>query len=524
MMARPLIRLNGRSIAKPKAAAMVILLTMSAAASGNAPSVIAQTFRNVEEDAVWWTLEEIADVGGEPWLLGRTNYTDASGSLLYREAEIVLRAADLAVTDHPLEPSIHIGVDELRRGWGLLRSGDVVLHGALRCDDCTLAGEEAALRWNVATGDAHYLFSSADEMRLGDEITTISGIEDVHATRAGDVYAALRIVGGLSSQYGLIRAASAAPPDHVQGVLLPGAEIRTADGEVVGAFDDLFIPGDGRVFDVLPFSGELLVRARVEEPGGGTTRHILRDGVSVRRPGQFLAGVPLADLSGAVLGEKGELFFAGRFVQGDDITFDNDGFIAWGDALAVREGEACPGLPGFTFAGGPAHLAANHHGDAAFAWSARDADGETLDVLYYNGELLLKSGDRIDVNGDGVIDDDDHGSVVAALPSRGDLLLGRTAAHLFVEAVLPQYGLREVLLRVPLPVNVDNPWDTRPPCPGDVDGDRLVDQADLGLLLAAFEHDETSPAYDPRADFDADGDVDQADLGELTAAMAANCD
>ncbi len=48
------------------------------------------------------------------------------------------------------------------------------------------------------------------------------------------------------------------------------------------------------------------------------------------------------------------------------------------------------------------------------------------------------------------------------------------------------------------------------PCPGDLDGDNDTDQADLGLLLAAYE-------FDAGGDLDSDGDTDQADLGILLA-------
>jgi hypothetical protein len=145
-------------------------------------------------------------------------------------------------------------------------------------------------------------------------------------------------------------------------------------------------------------------------------------------------------------------------------------------------------------------------------------------VLYYNGELLLKTGDLIDANADGRIDAADHGSTVVDLHVGSDVVLGRQTITLLAEAILPQYGLRRVMLRVgPLPA-IANPWDERTPCPGDVSGDRIVDQADLGLLLAAYEQNEAGPVYDPRADFDADGDVDQADLGVLISAYETTCD
>ena len=49
-------------------------------------------------------------------------------------------------------------------------------------------------------------------------------------------------------------------------------------------------------------------------------------------------------------------------------------------------------------------------------------------------------------------------------------------------------------------------------CPGDLDGDGIVNGADFGLLLAAFN------TSDPAADLDGDGDVSGADIGGLLAA------
>jgi Dockerin type I domain len=53
--------------------------------------------------------------------------------------------------------------------------------------------------------------------------------------------------------------------------------------------------------------------------------------------------------------------------------------------------------------------------------------------------------------------------------------------------------------------------------PGDVNGDGVVDQSDLGLLLAAYDYCDGDPNYNPAADFDGDGCVGQPDLGVLLA-------
>ncbi len=60
------------------------------------------------------------------------------------------------------------------------------------------------------------------------------------------------------------------------------------------------------------------------------------------------------------------------------------------------------------------------------------------------------------------------------------------------------------------------PFSNAPPCPGDLDGDDDVDQADLGQLLAAYNQTD-------EGDLDGDGDTDQADLGILLANYGTNC-
>ncbi|MCK4871860.1 MAG: S8 family serine peptidase [Phycisphaerales bacterium] len=53
-------------------------------------------------------------------------------------------------------------------------------------------------------------------------------------------------------------------------------------------------------------------------------------------------------------------------------------------------------------------------------------------------------------------------------------------------------------------------------CPGDLNGDGMRDQADLGILLAAYGHDDGG-------DIDGDGDTDQEDLGLLLSVYDVPC-
>ncbi|MGP1347291.1 MAG: PQQ-dependent sugar dehydrogenase [Phycisphaerales bacterium] len=54
------------------------------------------------------------------------------------------------------------------------------------------------------------------------------------------------------------------------------------------------------------------------------------------------------------------------------------------------------------------------------------------------------------------------------------------------------------------------------PCPGDLDGNLIVDSDDLGVLLSAF-------GTGPEGDLDDDGDTDSDDLGILLSAFGSSC-
>ena len=59
------------------------------------------------------------------------------------------------------------------------------------------------------------------------------------------------------------------------------------------------------------------------------------------------------------------------------------------------------------------------------------------------------------------------------------------------------------------------------PCPGDLDGDRDIDLADLAILLAHYPTETGAQPED--GDIDGDGDVDLADLAALLAVYGTDC-
>jgi len=62
------------------------------------------------------------------------------------------------------------------------------------------------------------------------------------------------------------------------------------------------------------------------------------------------------------------------------------------------------------------------------------------------------------------------------------------------------------------------------PCDGDIDGDGLITQSDLGALLASYGASTGDAAFNPLADFNSDGSVNQDDLGVLLAGFGTACE
>jgi 1,4-alpha-glucan branching enzyme len=78
---------------------------------------------------------------------------------------------------------------------------------------------------------------------------------------------------------------------------------------------------------------------------------------------------------------------------------------------------------------------------------------------------------------------------------------------------IPQMGLLVFRFGSPPP----------PDCPGDTNGDNVVDNADLQAILDAWASETGDPNYDAGADLNDDGQVENADLQELLDNWARTC-
>jgi len=97
--------------------------------------------------------------------------------------------------------------------------------------------------------------------------------------------------------------------------------------------------------------------------------------------------------------EDGHYLFTGD----TDRTSDKDEFILIDGVFVLREGMM---LGDYVLSGSIEGAYMNQAGDWAAIWDVDLPTGENVEALIYNGELLLKEGDIIDTDGDGVPEPD----------------------------------------------------------------------------------------------------------------------
>ena len=135
----------------------------------------------------------------------------------------------------------------------------------------------------------------------------------------------------------------------------------------------------------------------------------------------------------------GQWFFAGD-TQGVSTTMDD--VLCRETGVVHREGEPAAGG---TLAGGVVAAAMNERGELAYVWHVSGAAQGSVPVLFRDGVELLRGGDTVDWDGDGVLD---IGAVLVELRA-GTLSIG-PMGELFVAARIDVAGtLRDGFLCVP---------------------------------------------------------------------------
>ncbi|MBW7904022.1 MAG: hypothetical protein LC135_14230 [Phycisphaerae bacterium] len=191
---------------------------------------------------------------------------------------------------------------------------------------------------------------------------------------------------------------------------------------------------------------------------------------------------------------------------------------------AVRNGTlmARTGAPIFTgseenWGATIAGFTGNKYGDYVVLGTTNNPDPAIDHVIVYNGaQVVVREGDPVDLDGNGVFDDDvfiGRGNNTLSAFDADDLFLTDNGVLYFIANLRnsagqdlnsnPVFGTPQALLRKIVGTV----------CTADLDDDNDVDQGDLGILLANFGC--TGLPGDCPGDVDGDGDVDQSDLGAL---------
>ncbi len=239
-------------------------------------------------------------------------------------------------------------------------------------------------------------------------------------------------------------------------------------------------------------------------PGVGAVEAVVVDGTVEFQDGDVLAGMPSAvdAIFGVFMGGGGAWL-----ARGDNA--DNSQWVVLNGGVVAASGD--PTTPGATenFVTFLA-LSANGAGDyvvAATTDGAADAD----QVVVLNGETVVVSeGDPVDLDGNGLADDD---VFIAAFDADDLILTDDLNDDLVDDRKIYFFGdirdgagtaLGDALLRVGMAAL---------PCPADLNGDRDVNAADLALLLGAW-----GPCAGCAADISGDDQVNAADLALLLGA------
>jgi hypothetical protein len=154
---------------------------------------------------------------------------------------------------------------------------------------------------------------------------------------------------------------------------------------------------------------------------------LLIDGQPVTGPNGTLIGEgqPVGALSGGLAGENWANFdFLGINENGDwMMTGDTsaattvDEFVVWNGRIVYREGMV---LDGQTIVGSIGAAYMNEAGDLAINWEVTTPAGNR-EAIFLNGKFLIKEGDAVDLNGDGLID---PGAILADITGISSITVG----------------------------------------------------------------------------------------------------
>ncbi len=208
-----------------------------------------------------------------------------------------------------------------------------------------------------------------------------------------------------------------------------GATEVLIGGTAIGGVAELIEPG-GIDFDARfsAFGSNYLTPVTVDATSAD-------DGVVVLNGNALMAGgsivreaSPIPAGIGGLAGESWDNFdfmgiteSGGFMVTGDtDADTALDEFLMLDGQIALREGAA---MADGILSGSIEGACLNDNGDFACIWDITNADGN-LEALIFNGDLVLREGDLVDWNNDGLIDGLDQGAFVTNFTGISSLTLG----------------------------------------------------------------------------------------------------
>lgn len=285
---------------------------------------------------------------------------------------------------------------------------------------------------------------------------------------------------------------------YVDGVVFIDAG-TAVDGEIISNAGGL-----GFAYDFSRNGINLILKAVIDGPTTSNDVMIVNRGIAAREGDPNGSGDNWQGFGDCKINDAGDYVFSGD----SSGAVATDGFVALNSVIIQREGDLIDGLG--TLSGNPSAVAINDLDQVAYIWGSSGGEALVLRSPNVAGgvdtSVLLKVGDPVDLDGDGFADGTlDDFNAASTVVGPGLDLPRQCRVCVNVDATDSTGTPVEAVVCIGLPA-----------APGlvDLNGDGVVDGADLGLLLSQFG----GPGI---ADFNCDGIVDGADLGILLAAWSA---
>jgi hypothetical protein len=215
-----------------------------------------------------------------------------------------------------------------------------------------------------------------------------------------------------------------------------GATVEIMGGDFLPGIDEPIKTGSSNIdfdFRVSRFETNWINLVQVDTSSSNDGVMVI-NGVPIMSGGSMMReDTPIPESVGGLPDERWDNFdFFGINDVGDFlITGDTsasssiDEFVSFNGEIILREGTVLDldGVP-WTLDGSIEGGYMNKETDWAVIWDIEDADGENLEALLVNGEVLLVEGDPVDGNGDGVIDENDDNGLLANFTGISSLTIG----------------------------------------------------------------------------------------------------